>query len=222
MKFGIFDHIEGIPRTSLNRLLRDRIDLIKMAAQAGFAGYHLTEHHRSDLCLAPNQEIFLAAAAEQTSTIRLGPMIKILPVHHPLRVIEDICLLDQLTGGRAEYGIGRGAAAIEHFWFEGDWFACNERFDEALALILQGLQTGKVDSSASKHYDFPPIDLSMTPFQHPNPPFWYPGNPVTAGRYGVQLLWSGPIPAEAYELYLSTWEKYKDDPIRNRDHGTRR
>lgn len=221
LKFGIFDHIEGMAGTSMHEVLRNRIELVKMADAAGFHGYHLAEHHGSDLCLAPNQEIFLAAAAEATMQIRLGPMVKILPLHHPLRVIEDICVLDQLTGGRVEYGVGRGIAAIEHFWFEGDWFASHERFDEALALILQGLRTGKVDAVDSKHYDFPPINVSMAPFQLPNPPFWYPGNPVTAGRYGLNLMWPGPIPAEAYDLYVSTWDAHIGDPVRAEAPGAR-
>jgi alkanesulfonate monooxygenase SsuD/methylene tetrahydromethanopterin reductase-like flavin-dependent oxidoreductase (luciferase family) len=214
MQFGIFDHIEGIPGTSMYEVLRDRLELVKIADAAGFASYHVAEHHGSDLCLAPNQEIFLAAAAQATTQIHLGPMIKILPLHHPLRVIEDICLLDQLSGGRVEYGVGRGIAAIEHFWFEGDWFASHDRFEEALGLILQGLRTGRVDARNGKHYNFPPIDVTVSPYQKPNPPFWYPGNPVTAGRFGLNLIWSGPIPEEAYELYVDTWNEHRDDPIR--------
>ena len=197
VQLGIFDHIEGIPGTDMGRLLQDRLELIRMADEAGFYAYHLAEHHGSDLCMAPNQEIFLAAAAQQTSQIRLGPLIKILPLHHPLRVIEDICMLDQLSGGRVEYGVGRGIAAIEHFWFEGDWFASHERFDEALAIVLQGLRTGTVGGAAGPggtHYEFPEISFTMRPVQQPNPPMWYPGNPVTAGRYGMGLVWPGPIP----------------------------
>ena len=79
--FGIFDHIEDIPGTPTPQLLRDRIDLIKMADQAGFAGFHLAEHHGSDLCMAPNQEVFIAAASQVTTNIRLGPMVKLLPLH---------------------------------------------------------------------------------------------------------------------------------------------
>jgi alkanesulfonate monooxygenase SsuD/methylene tetrahydromethanopterin reductase-like flavin-dependent oxidoreductase (luciferase family) len=214
VQFGIFDHIEGIPGTGMGQLFRDRLDLIKMADQAGFFAYHLAEHHGTDLCMAPNQEIFLSAAAQVTSTIRLGPLVKILPLHHPLRVIEDICMLDQLTDGRVEYGIGRGIAAIEHFWFQGDWFESRERFDEALALILRGLQTGVTGGGGGKHYDFPEISLSMRPVQVPNPPMWYAGNPTVAGRYGLGLVWPGAIPQDAYDVYVSTWEAYKDDPVR--------
>jgi alkanesulfonate monooxygenase SsuD/methylene tetrahydromethanopterin reductase-like flavin-dependent oxidoreductase (luciferase family) len=214
VQFGIFDHIEGIPGTSMGQVLQDRLDLIKMADKAGFYAYHLAEHHGTDLCLAPNQEIFLAAAAQVTEQIRIGPLVKILPIHHPLRVVEDICLLDQLTGGRVEYGVGRGIAAIEHFWFQGDWFSSHDRFDEAIELILRGLQTGTTGGSGGQHYDFPSIDVNMSPVQTPNPPFWYPGNPVTAGRYGFNLVWPGAIPDEAYELYVKTWNEFRHDPVR--------
>ena len=72
MEFGLFDHIEGIPGTSMRQVLRDRIELVKLLDAAGFSGYHVAEHHGTDLCLAPNQEIFLAAAAEATTQFASG------------------------------------------------------------------------------------------------------------------------------------------------------
>jgi alkanesulfonate monooxygenase SsuD/methylene tetrahydromethanopterin reductase-like flavin-dependent oxidoreductase (luciferase family) len=214
-KFALFDHIEGIPGTSMQRLLSDRIELIKLIDQAGFAGYHLAEHHGSDLCMAPNQELFLAAAAQATTQIRLGPLVKVLPLHHPLRMIEDICVLDQLSGGRVDYGVGRGPVAIEHFWFNGSWEKSYERFDEALAIICEGLRTGVAGGKPGREFfDFPPCNVTVAPFQQPNPPFWYPGNPVTAGRYGMSLMWPGPISAEAHDAYLAAWDRHKDDDVR--------
>jgi alkanesulfonate monooxygenase SsuD/methylene tetrahydromethanopterin reductase-like flavin-dependent oxidoreductase (luciferase family) len=214
-KFALFDHIEGIPGTPLQKLLQDRIELIKLVDRAGFEGYHLAEHHGSDLCMAPNQELFLAAAAQATTQIRLGPLVKVLPLHHPLRMIEDICVLDQLSGGRLHYGVGRGPVAIEHFWFNGSWDKSYERFDEALAIICEGLQTGVAGGTSGRQFfDFPPCNVTVTPFQKPNPPFWYPGNPVTAGRYGMNLMWPGPIPAEAHDAYLAAWDRHKGDATR--------
>jgi alkanesulfonate monooxygenase SsuD/methylene tetrahydromethanopterin reductase-like flavin-dependent oxidoreductase (luciferase family) len=221
VQFGIFDHIEGIPGIDTGRLFRDRLDLIRIADEAGFHAYHLAEHHGTDLCMAPDQEVFLAAAAQVTSTIRLGPLVKILPLHHPLRVIEELCMLDHLSDGRVEYGVGRGIAAIEHFWFQGDWFEARERFDEAIALILRGLRTGVTGGQGGKYYDFPEIALDLRPVQAPNPPIWYPGNAAVAGRYGFGLVWPGPIPDEAYDVYVSTWEQYKDDPVRADKPGDR-
>ncbi|HWQ00507.1 MAG TPA: LLM class flavin-dependent oxidoreductase, partial [Gaiellaceae bacterium] len=88
--FGIFDHIEDIPGTPTHRLFQDRLELIKLAEAAGFASFHLAEHHGSELCMAPNQELFIAAASQVTTKIRLGPMVKLLPLHHPVRIIEDM------------------------------------------------------------------------------------------------------------------------------------
>ena len=190
--FGIFDHIEDIPGTPTPQLLRDRLDLIKMADEAGFAGYHLAEHHGSDLCMAPNQEVFIAAASQITKNIRLGPMVKLLPLHHPVRIIEDMIVVDNLTDGRLDFGVGRGVAPIEHYWFGSNWPESKDRFVDVLGIICDAFATGEISSENSKFYDFPTIPMSTKPVQDPIP-FWYPGSPVTAGRHGMNLMWPGPI-----------------------------
>ncbi|HWM21415.1 MAG TPA: LLM class flavin-dependent oxidoreductase, partial [Ilumatobacteraceae bacterium] len=190
--FGIFDHIEDIPGTSTPQLLKDRLDLIKMADEAGFAGFHLAEHHGSDLCMAPNQEVFIAAASQITQNIRLGPMVKLLPLHHPVRIIEDMVVVDNLTNGRLDFGVGRGVAPIEHYWFGSNWPESRDRFVDVLGIICDAFATGEISSESSKFYDFPTIPMSTKPVQNPIP-FWYPGSPVTAGRHGMNLMWPGPI-----------------------------
>ena len=119
--FGLFDHIEGIPGDAHAKLFKDRLDFIRTADEAGFAGFHLAEHHGTDLSMAPNQDVFIAAASQITENIRLGPMVKLLPMHHPVQVVEDLCVLDHLTNGRLDYGVGRGAAPVEHAWHGGDF-----------------------------------------------------------------------------------------------------
>jgi alkanesulfonate monooxygenase SsuD/methylene tetrahydromethanopterin reductase-like flavin-dependent oxidoreductase (luciferase family) len=211
--FGIFDHIEDIPGTPTQQLFQDRIDLIRQADEAGFAGFHLAEHHGSDLCMAPNQEVFIAAASQVTSRIRLGPMVKLLPLHHPVRIIEDMCVVDQLTGGRLDFGVGRGVAPIEHYWFGSTWPESKDRFTDVLGIISDAFASGEISSENSTYYDFPTIPLATRPLQQPIP-FWYPGNPVTAGRHGMNLMWPGPIDEASYDLYLETWHKHKGDTIR--------
>ena len=211
--FGIFDHIEGIPGTPTPQLLRDRLDLIKMADEAGFAGYHLAEHHGSDLCMAPNQEVFIAAASQITKNIRMGPLVKLLPLHHPVRIIEDMCVVDNLTNGRLDFGVGRGVAPIEHYWFGSNWPESKDRFFDVMGIICDAFATGQISSENSKFYDFPTIPLSTKPVQNPIP-FWYPGSPVTAGRHGMNLMWPGPIDQAAYDLYVETWNAHKGDTHR--------
>jgi alkanesulfonate monooxygenase SsuD/methylene tetrahydromethanopterin reductase-like flavin-dependent oxidoreductase (luciferase family) len=212
-RFGIFDHIEGIPGTPTSRLFQDRLELIRMADEAGFYGYHLAEHHGSDLCMAPGQELFIAAASQVTTQIRLGPMVKLLPFHHPIRIIEDMCVLDQLTEGRLEYGVGRGAVPIEHYWFSQDWWESRDRFTDVLGIIEQALRTGEISSENSAFFDFPTMPMSTKPLQE-RIPFWYPGSPQTAGQHGMSLMWPGKISESAYEQYLKAWHDHKGDPIR--------
>ncbi len=212
-QFAIFDHIEDIPGTPTSRLFKDRLGLIRDADQAGFAGYHVAEHHGGDLCLAPSQEIFLAAAAQVTDSIRLGPMVKLLNMHHPVQIVEDLCITDQLTEGRLDVGVGRGAVPIEHYWFSREWQDSRERFADTLAIIKRALATGEVSSAGSRFYDFPPMPMATRPHQE-RIPFWYPGSPQTAGRYGMGLMWPGKIDQAAYDQYLQAWADHKDDPIR--------
>ena len=134
------------------------------------------------------------------------------------------CTNVQVCGSRAHIGTvdqsdataapAAGLVASHHILRDGDWFNSHDRFDEALAFILQGLRTGTVDPEGSKHYSFPPIDVSMASYQQPNPPFWYPGNPVTAGRFGLNLMWPGPIPQEAYDVYVQNWNEFAGAPVR--------
>ena len=188
--FGIFDHIEDIPGTPTRRLFQDRIELVKLADEAGFTSFHLAEHHGSRLCMAPSQEIFIGAASQVTQSIRLGPMVKLLPLHHPMQIIEDMCVADQLTGGRLDFGVGRGVAPVEHAWFGSSWTESRERFEDTLGIICNAFATGEISSAASVYHDFPTAPVSTKPLQDPIP-FWYPGNPVTAGRHGMSLMCAG-------------------------------
>ena len=211
--FGIFDHIEAIPGTSTPQLMKDRLELVRQADQAGFSGYYVAEHHGSDLCMAPNQEMFIAAASQITDTIRMGPMVKLLPLHHPVTLIEDMCVVDNLTNGRFEFGVGRGVAPIEHYWHGSDWPTSTDRFEDTLAIISRALKTGEISSEGSKYHDFRTMPMSTLPVQE-HIPFWYPGSPVTAGKFGLNLMWPGPISQEAYDLYAETWYAHQGDEVR--------
>jgi alkanesulfonate monooxygenase SsuD/methylene tetrahydromethanopterin reductase-like flavin-dependent oxidoreductase (luciferase family) len=211
--FGIFDHIEDIPGTPTHRLLQERLALAKLADEAGFESFHLAEHHGSALCMAPTQEIFIAAASQITQTIRFGPMVKLLPLHHPVQILEDMCTVDQLTGGRLDFGVGRGVSPIEHAWFGSRWTESRERFEDTLGIICNAFATGEISSAGSVYHDFPAMPLATRPFQDPIP-FWYPGNPVVAGRHGMSLMCAGGVPQSTYEAYLESWEAHRADTLR--------
>jgi alkanesulfonate monooxygenase SsuD/methylene tetrahydromethanopterin reductase-like flavin-dependent oxidoreductase (luciferase family) len=112
MEFGVFDHLDRGERP-LGALYEMRLWLAELYDCAGFHAYHQAEHHATPLGAAPSPGIFLAALAQRTTRLRFGPLVYTLPLYHPLRLIEEICMLDQMSGGRLEMGVGKGISPHE-------------------------------------------------------------------------------------------------------------
>src|ERR1700735_4942009 len=113
MQFGLFAHIDRSDRPVAQQY-DERFELIAAADAAGFYAYHLAEHHATPISTVPVPSIFLAAVARATKRLRLGPMVYLLPLNSPLRVIEEICILDHLSHGRLDVGVGRGTSGFEY------------------------------------------------------------------------------------------------------------
>ena len=115
LQFGVFDHIEPVPGMELEEIYKLRLDQIERLDSAGFYAYHLAEHHTPAVhSLAPSQNVFLAAVSQRTTNLRFGPCVYVLPLHHPIRLIEEISMLDHLSGGRLELG-GEGVVCLKRF-----------------------------------------------------------------------------------------------------------
>lgn len=173
LEFGIFDWIDLNRGLSLAETYEDRLRMLEYADEAGFWCYHLAEHHGTPLGMAPSPNLFLAAAAQRTSRLRLGPLVQLLPLYHPLRNIEEVCILDNLTKGRLELGVGRGVSPAELAIYGVDIEESRDRFRESLAILVQGLSTGHIDYQG-RYYTLRDVELPMQPFQRPYPPLWYP------------------------------------------------
>ena len=171
MEFGIFDHLDrsDLP---LNEFYEARLKLIEAYEQAGFYAYHVAEHHSTPIGMAPSPSVFLSAIAQRTKTLRFGPMVYALPLHHPLRLIEEICMVDQLSGGRLEIGFGRGSSPTEVSFYGQDPAKAQDIYTEARALILEGL-THKTLTFEGKFFSFKDIPMELEPLQKPHPPMWY-------------------------------------------------
>ena len=144
MKFGVFDHLDRHDGT-LADFYEDRLRITEAYDRAGFYAYHLAEHHSTPLGMAPSPSVFLAAVAQRTRQLRFGPLVWAMPLHHPLRLIEEICMLDQLSRGRLEIGFGRGSVAIELEYYGADPQAAQDIYSEATELVLAGLTSKVLD-----------------------------------------------------------------------------
>ena len=138
MKFGVFDHMDDAGGSAREALCRSAA-LVEAYDRAGIYGYHLAEHHATPLGWRRSPGLFLAAVAQRTKRLRFGPLVYLLPFYHPLRLIEEICMLDQMSGGRFELGVGRGVSPFETALLRLDSGAEQAMYHEAFQLLLKGL-----------------------------------------------------------------------------------
>jgi len=171
MEFGVFDHLDR-GDAPLKDFYASRLKLVATYDRAGFYAYHLAEHHSTPLGMAPSPSVFLAAVAERTRRLRFGPLVYALPLHHPLRLIEEICMLDHMSGGRLEIGFGRGASPIETALYGQKPAEAERIYAEALDVVLRGLTQPALDFHG-EFFSFDNVPMELQPLQKPHPPVWY-------------------------------------------------
>ena len=215
MQVGVFDHLDR-GTLPLGQHYEDRLKLIAAYEQCGIARYHLAEHHATPLGMAPSPSVFLAAVAQRTRRLRFGPLVYTLSLHHPLRVAEEICVLDQMSGGRLELGIGRGVSPHEVAYFGVDPSRAQAMYVEALRVILAALAGGSL-TFCGQFYACRDVPIELVPVQRPHPPLWYglarpEGLPwVVANR--VNIVANGPcaLVRRITDGYRAAWAQAGGD-----------
>lgn len=224
--FAIFDHLDR-GGFAIGEHYANRLRLIEAYDAAGFYAYHLAEHHGTSLGMAPSPSVFLASVAQRTSRLRLGPMVYVLPVHDPLRLIEEICMLDQLSGGRLEIGVGHGQSPYELGCFGIGHLEGRKRFPEALQILRDGL-TKEVLDFDGKYYTYSDVPMVLQTVQKPHPPLWYgvnrPESANWAARNRINTVMNGPSPRvrAIVERYRSEWHAAHGDAPMHMKLGTTR
>ena len=209
LQFGVFDHIEPVSNMPLNEVYKLRMQQIEALDRKGFYAYHLAEHHTPAVhSLAPSQNVFLAAASQRTTQIKLAPCVYVLPLHHPLRLIEEISMLDHLSNGRLEIGVGRGGVMEAFFWGQDDDSDSNyQRYLETLAVIRKGLSSEYLTFQGNFH-QFDNLPMRLGPVQKPFPPMWYMRNAETAALEGMNTVIVGTLESLKIETqrYQQIWK----------------
>ncbi|MFM9886696.1 MAG: LLM class flavin-dependent oxidoreductase [Burkholderiales bacterium] len=209
MRIGVFDHLDrsDLP---LPAYFEARLQIVEAYDKAGFYSYHLAEHHATPLGMAPSPSVFLAAVAQRTKRLRFGPMVYALPLYHPLRLAEEICMLDQMSNGRLDIGFGRGASPIELACFGEEPEQAQSIYDEALEVIIKCLTQPTVDH-AGKHFQFRDVPIVMDTHQKPYPPVWYgahaPESAERAARRGLHIISLDPseLASTIIHRYREVW-----------------
>jgi alkanesulfonate monooxygenase SsuD/methylene tetrahydromethanopterin reductase-like flavin-dependent oxidoreductase (luciferase family) len=209
VKFGIFDHVDasGLPQADHYEM---RLALVAAMDGMNFHSYHVAEHHGTSLGLAPSPSVYLAAVAQRTQRLRFGPLVYVAALHHPMRLAEEICMLDQMSRGRLEIGIGKGAVWIEQHILGVDPASVPRRYAEARDALLAALGNETV-TFKGEFYSFENFPMVLRPYQQPRPPLWYGiGNPdsavwAAANDVNVVSLQPASVAARCLSRYRQEW-----------------
>ncbi len=213
-EFGIFDSF-NLGDSAAGPVIASRLDFAVAAEAAGIGHYHVTEHHGTPLSVCPAPNLFLAALSQRTSTLRIGALVYVLPAYEPLRLAEEIAILDQLTHGRLDVGVGSGVSPYELAYFGVDADQARARYAETLDVVTRALATGRMTHTGTLLRDYD-VELSVGPVQRPHPPLWYAssntGTARWAGANGVNFVgrWNGGAFVPAAEAYWRAWHARAD------------
>ncbi len=150
----------------------DELSLIRAADELGFDRCWMREHHFTDYGFLPNTMVMAAHAAAVTERIRLGTAVITLPLHHPVRVAEDVALVDVLSGGRVDVGVGRGYQSVEFDTFGVPLDEARGRTDEAID-VMRALWQGAPVAHRGRFWQFDEVRVQPAPIQQPHPPLYY-------------------------------------------------
>ena len=216
MKLGVFDHMDrgDVP---LHQFFEDRMQLVEAYDRAGFYGYHVAEHHATPLGVAPAPGVWLAAIAQRTRQLRFGALVYLLPLYHPIKLLEEICMIDQMSGGRLMLGVGRGISPIELRYYGLNPEETPAMYAEALEVLLRGM-TSDTLTFEGKYYNYKDVPMELAPFQRPHPPLWYglgrPDHIPWCVRHRVNIAGNLPNPQMRVitDRYRTEWAEAGHDP----------
>jgi alkanesulfonate monooxygenase SsuD/methylene tetrahydromethanopterin reductase-like flavin-dependent oxidoreductase (luciferase family) len=191
--------------------LQQTLEQIQLAEELGFECFWFTEHH---FVLyggpVPNPAVIMSAAAARTSRIHLGSAISILPLHHPIQVAEDYAMVDVMSGGRLEFGVGLGNGPKDPEVFGIDREERRGRFEESIE-VIKAAWTNERFSHHGTFWNMDDVALYPRPVRQPHPPFWAaatsPEAMQWAGRQGFNVMTvAHPFPPERARGAVPAWQ----------------
>lgn len=195
MKFGhfclptYFADVDG----TVGDFTRRFVDLLVESEPLGFDSIWANEHHFDSYGgIVPSPPILLASLAQRTKRVRLGTSIIVLPLHNPIEIAEQMAMIDLLSGGRIEFGIGRGFVAYDYDRLHVPLDGAQDRLKEGLEVILKAW-SGRPFSHRGPYYQFENVTVWPQPEQRPHPPVWLScgGTPASfewAGQQGYKIM----------------------------------
>ncbi len=211
MKFGILQFFSWPGRrVTLPTVYQRTLQRIEIMDHAGYDAVWLTEHHFTDYSVCPSIPVMGSYAAARTKNLRIGTGVSLAALYHPLRLAEEIALLDLLSGGRVNWGVGRGFDVNEFKAFDVPLDESQARFHESVDIVIKAWTSERL-SYSGHYYSFDQVEVLPKPLQHPHPPVW------TAASSPAAIAWSAAMgysilmdPHSTHVEIGQKWASYRD------------
>jgi len=180
MRFGTFSYNQARPWVAERQAFEELLAQIELTERVGFDEAWFAEHHHSDYGMLSSPNLIIASLARRTARLRMGNLVSVLPLYDPMRLAEECSILDILTNGRLNVGLGRGVPKddIKH---RLDRETAQARFEEGIE-ILERAWTGETFTYSGKAWSYQDISCRPQPLQKPHPPMWYGVHSVQAAE----------------------------------------
>ena len=216
LQLGFFDSFAEYEMAGVAADVYDQhIADVRLAEQLGYEYYFFIEHQNASFTCITSPDVYLAALARETSRIRMGPMVYQLPMYHPVRLAQDSAMVDQLSRGRLEFGVGYGTRVDEFRRWKVPFAERREMGVEALDIILKAWTKDTVTYDG----EYWQLDEAMPkpkPYQQPHPPIWVGAHSPTSFDYAAkynfhvaQNIDVDSVAAEKFAYFRQAWESQR-------------
>jgi alkanesulfonate monooxygenase SsuD/methylene tetrahydromethanopterin reductase-like flavin-dependent oxidoreductase (luciferase family) len=197
MEFGLFFLMQRDEGWTEQEVYDSGLEQMLAAEALGYSSVWIAEHHFNDYGLCPSPPVLAAFVAARTTTLRLGMGVSLLPLHHPVDLAEQLAVLDVVSGGRLDVGIGRGGTLQDYQTFQSDRGDSRARVEEGIELIRRSWSGAPFDFQGRFH-SAERLHVRPRPAQRPHPPLFIAANSedsvLSAARLGLSTLSSFFVP----------------------------
>src|SRR5262249_15646999 len=210
MRFGTFSYNQARPSMPEKQGFDELLDQIQLTERLGFDEAWFAEHHHSDYGTLASPNLIIAALAHRTRRLRFGNLVNALPLLDPMRLAEECAILDILTAGRLNVGIGRGVARddLKHAL---DADAARARFEEGAEILLKAWSEDTFTYTGGV-WKYVNVSCRPRPLQRPHPPIYYgatsPESPALVARRG----WNLALSRQPLVNCARAIKSYRDEP----------
>lgn len=192
MKVGVLQFFSWPGRrVALSTVFARALERIEIMDRSGYDAVWLAEHHFTGYSVCPSVHMMGVEVANRTERLRVGTGVSLASFYHPLRLAEEVALLDLLSGGRVNWGAGRGFDPVEFALFDVPVSESGERFHEAVEIVQAAWQQERL-SWSGKRWRFEDVEVLPKPVQTPHPPIWLaagsPGSIGWSAKRGYSIM----------------------------------